>query len=86
MVGQQAAKGYVRSAQIGDPAAGVTGHLSPTALSADITRRAERFICAAEPAIRAAAAKLNGFMLIVTHAVDPSQLTPGTLRDVFASS
>ena len=64
----------------------MTGHLSRTALSADITGWAERFICAAEPAIRAAAAKLNGFVLIVTHAADPCcQLTPDTLMDVFAS-
>lgn len=70
---------------IGDPAAGVTGHLSRTALSAGITGRTERYTCAAEPAIRAAAAKLNGFVLIVTHAADPYQLTPDTLMGVFAS-
>lgn len=52
-------------------AARVTGHLSRTALSADITGRTEQYTCAAEPTIRAAAAKLHGFVLIVTHAVDP---------------
>lgn len=83
-----AAAGLTYPAQgipIGNPAAGVTGHLSRTALSADITGRTERYTCAAEPAIRAAAAKLNGFVLIVTHAADPYQLTPDTLMDVFAS-
>jgi hypothetical protein len=83
-----AAAGLTHPAQgipIGDPAAGITGHLSQTALSADITGRAERYTCAAEPAIRAAAAKLSGFVLIVTHATDPYQLTPDRLMDVFAS-
>jgi hypothetical protein len=47
--------------------------------------RAERYTWAAEPAIRAAAAKLNGFVLIITHAADPYQLTPDTLMDIFAS-
>jgi hypothetical protein len=70
---------------IGNPAAGVTGHLSRTALSAEITGRAERYTCAAEPKIRAAAAKLGGFVLIVTYAADPYQLTPDKLLDVFAS-
>jgi hypothetical protein len=70
---------------IGNPAAGVTGHLTQTALSADIAGRTERYTCAAEPTIRAAAAKLNGFVLIVSHAADPCQLTPDTLMDVFAS-
>jgi hypothetical protein len=63
---------------IGPPAAGVTGHLSQTALSADITGQTERYTCAAEPAIRAAAAQLNGFVLIVTQAADPHQLIPDT--------
>jgi hypothetical protein len=63
----------------------VTGHLSQTALSADITGRAERYTCVAEPAIRAAAAKLNGFVLIVTQAADPHQFTPDTLMNAFAS-
>ena len=63
----------------------MTGHLSQTALSADITGRAESYTCEAEPEIRAAAAKLNGFVLIVTHAADPYQLTPDTLMDAFAS-
>ena len=45
----------------------------------------ERYTCAAEPEIRAAAAKLNGFVLIVTHAADPYQLTPDNLMDAFAS-
>jgi hypothetical protein len=44
-----------------------------------------RYTCAAEPGIRAAAAKLNGFVLIVTHAADPYQLIPDKLMDVFAS-
>jgi hypothetical protein len=44
---------------IGNPAAGVTGHLSQTALSADITGRTEHYTCAAEPEKRAAAAKLT---------------------------
>ena len=83
-----AAAGLTHLAQgmpIGNPAAGVTGHLSQTALSAEITGRAERYTCAAAPAIRAAAAKLGGFVLLVTHAADPCQLTPDTLMDVFAS-
>jgi len=46
---------------IGNPASGVTGHLSPTALSADITGRAERHTCAAAPEIRAAAATFRGW-------------------------
>jgi hypothetical protein len=70
---------------IRDPAAGVTGHLSQTAFSVDITGRMERYTCAAEPGIRAAAAKLHGFVLIVAHAADPHQLTPGNLMDALAS-
>lgn len=70
---------------IDKPAAGVTGQLSQTALSAGITGLTERYTCAAEPEIRAAAAKLGGFVLIVTHAADPHQLTPGNLMDAFAS-
>jgi hypothetical protein len=70
---------------IGNPAVGVTSHLSQTALSADITGRTERYTCAAEPEIRATAAKLNGFVLIVTQAADPHQLTPDNLMDAFAS-
>jgi hypothetical protein len=71
---------------IGNPAAGVNGHLSQTALSADVTGRTERYTCVAEPEIRAAAAKLGGFVLIVTQAADPHRLTPDTLIDAFASS
>jgi hypothetical protein len=70
---------------IGNPAAGVTGHMSQTALNADITGRAESYTCAAEPEIRAAAAQRGGFVLIVTQAADPHQLTPDTLMDAFAS-
>jgi hypothetical protein len=70
---------------IGNPAAGVTGHLSQTALSADIAGRTERYSCAAEPDICAAAAKLNGFVVIVTQAAEPHQLTPDHLMDAFAS-
>jgi hypothetical protein len=70
---------------IGNATAGMTGHLSRTGLSADVTGRTERYTCAAELAIPAAAAKLNGFVLIVTHAADPYQLTPDTLMDLFAS-
>lgn len=70
---------------IGNPAAGVTGHLTRTALSAEITGRTEQYTCAAEPAIRAAAAKLGGFVLIITHTTDPCQLTPDKLMEVFAS-
>lgn len=63
----------------------MTGHLSQTALSAGITGRTERYTCVAEPEIRAAATKLHGFVLIVTQAVDPHQLTPDTLMNAFAS-
>jgi hypothetical protein len=63
----------------------VTGYLGQTAFSVEITGRMERYTCAAEPGIRAAAAKLHGFVLIVTHAADPHQLTPGNLVDAFAS-
>jgi hypothetical protein len=63
----------------------VTGYLGQTAFSVEITGRMERYTCAAEPEIRAAAAKLHGFVLIVTHAADPYQLTPGNLVDAFAS-
>ena len=70
---------------IGNPAAGVTGYLSQTAFSVGITGRMERYTCAAEPGIRAAAAKLGGFVLIVSQAADPHQLTPGNLMDSFAS-
>jgi hypothetical protein len=70
---------------IGDPAVGVTGHLGQTALSAEVTGRTERYTCAAEPAIRTATARLGGFVLIVTHAADPHQLTTDTLMDIFAS-
>jgi hypothetical protein len=68
-----------------NPAAGVTGHLGRTTLSADITGRDERYICEAEPEIRAAAAQLGGFLLIVTHPADPYQLTADTLMGTLAS-
>ena len=74
-----AAAGLTHPAQgipIGKPVAGVTGHLSQTALSADITGRTERYTCAVEPEIRAAAAKLNGFVVIVTQAADPPSAHP----------
>jgi hypothetical protein len=61
---------------IGHPAAGVTGHLSRTALSAEITGRSELDTRAAEPGSCKAVAKLGGFVLIVTQAADPHQLTP----------
>jgi len=70
---------------VGNPAAGVTGYRSQTAFSAGLTGCMERYTCAAEPEIRAAAAKLYGFVLIVTHAADPHQLTRGNLMDAFAS-
>jgi hypothetical protein len=80
-----AAGELTRSAQgipIGNPTADVTGHVSRTVLdAADITGRTDRYTCAAEPAIRTAAAKLNNFVLIITHAADPCHLTPDTLMD-----
>jgi hypothetical protein len=44
-----------------------------------------RNTCAAETEIRAAAAQLIGFVLIVTQAADPHHLTPDNLMDAFAS-
>jgi hypothetical protein len=70
---------------VGNPAADVTGHLDRTSLSANITGRDERYICEAEPEIRAAAAQLGEFLLIVTHAADPYQLTADTLMGTLAS-
>ena len=70
-----AATGLTRRVQgipIGKRTVGVTGHLSRDAVSAEITGRTGWFTCAVEPAIRADAAKLNGFELIVTHVADPA--------------
>lgn len=75
----------VHGMPIGNSAAGVTGYLSQSEFSVDVTGCMERYTCAAEPGIRAAAAKLHGFVLIVTQAVDPHQLTPNNLMDAFAS-
>jgi hypothetical protein len=63
----------------------VTGHLDRASLSADITGRTERYACQAEPDIRVATTQLGGFLVIITHATDPEQLTPDMLMPTFAS-
>ena len=70
---------------IRNPAAGVTGHLSRTSLSAEVEGRSERYASEAEYEIRVAAAQLGGFLLIVTHAADPNQLTPDNFMQALAS-
>ncbi len=60
-------------------------HGTGTWLSAGIEGHEGRYGSQAEPAISAAAAQLGGFLLIVTHAADPAQLTPATLMQALAS-
>jgi hypothetical protein len=67
------------------PATGVTGHVSQTSLHADINGRTESYGSEAEPEIRAAAAQLGGFLLIVTSAADPAQIDPPSLMNALAS-
>ena len=47
--------------------------------------RSERYTSEAEYEIRAAAAQLGGFPLIVTHAADPAQMNPDTFMKALAS-
>jgi hypothetical protein len=70
---------------IGIPAAGVTGRLADGCLSAAIAGRAETYETWAEPEIGAQACQHGGFLLIVTHAVHPAQLTPEGLDQALAS-
>jgi hypothetical protein len=70
---------------IGLPAAGVTGRLAHGCLGAAITGRAETYETWAEPEIGAHARRDGGFLLIVTHAVHPAQLTPEGLDRALAS-
>lgn len=67
------------------PAAGLTGHLSRTELRAEVEGRNEQYACDAEYQIRVATAQLGGFLLIITHAADPDQLTPDTLMQALTS-
>jgi hypothetical protein len=67
------------------PLTGVKGHLSRTSLSANVEGRQERFSSEAEYEIRVAAAQLDGFLLIVTHAADPEQMNPDRFMQALAS-
>jgi hypothetical protein len=70
---------------VGVPAAGVTGRLADGCLSAAIDGQAETYETWAEPQIGAQACRHGGFLLIVTHAVHPAQLTPEGLDWALAS-
>ncbi len=67
------------------PAPGVAGHMTQTTLAASVEGRTEVYGCEAEPQIRAAAAELGGFLLIVTHAADPAQISPDEIMRALAS-
>jgi hypothetical protein len=47
--------------------------------------RQERFSSEAEYEIRVAGAELGGFLLIVTHAADPEQMTPDRFMQALGS-
>jgi hypothetical protein len=70
---------------IGVPAAGVTGRLADGCLSVTIGARAETYETWAEPEIGAQARRHGGFLLVITHAAHPAQLTPEDLDRVLAS-
>ena len=67
------------------PASGVAGRVDQTALTASVEGRTEIYGSEAEPQIRAAATELEGFLLIVTHAADPAQISPGRVMYALAS-
>jgi hypothetical protein len=54
----------------------VTGRLADGCLSVAIDGQTESYETWAEPQIGAHARRHGGFLLIVTHAVHPAQLTP----------
>ena len=64
---------------IGIPASGLTGRLADGCLSTGIADRAETYQTWAGAEIRAHARRDGGFLLIVTHAAHPAQLTPDGL-------
>jgi len=70
---------------IGMPAAGLTGWADGTSLGVSIRGWTEPYESRAEPEICGAVRELGGFLLIVTHAVNPSQLTTGKLMQAFES-
>jgi hypothetical protein len=70
---------------IGIPASGLTGHLADGCLSTGIAGRTETYQTWAEAEIRAHARRDGGFLLIVTHAAHPAQLTPDGLDQALAS-
>lgn len=70
---------------IGIPASGLTGRLADGCLSSGIAGRAETYQTWAEAEIRAHARRDGGFLLIVTHAAHPAQLTPDGLGQALAS-
>jgi hypothetical protein len=70
---------------VGIPAIGLTGRLADGYLSTGIAGRAETYQTWAEAEIRAHARRDGGFLLIVTHAAHPAQLTPDGLDPALAS-
>lgn len=70
---------------VGMPADGLAGSVSPDSLSASIAGWLETYASRAESGICAAAQNLGGFLLIVTHAVDPFRLDADRLMQAFAS-
>jgi hypothetical protein len=70
---------------IGVPAAGVTGRLADGCLSVAVNGQTETYEKWAETQIGAQARRHGGFLLIVTHAVHPAQLTPEGLDRALAS-
>ena len=70
---------------VGVPAAGVTGRLADGCLSVAVDGQAETYETWAKPQIGGQARQHGGFLLIVTHAVHPAQLTPEGLDRALAS-
>ena len=67
------------------PAAGVTGRLADGCPSVIIGAWAETYETWVEPETGAQARRHGGFLLVVTHAAHPAQLTPEDLDRVLAS-
>jgi hypothetical protein len=70
---------------IGQPTERVTGYVTETSMSISIPSVLETYETWAEPEIRQAAHRRGGFLFIVTHAADPAQLNPDSLKRALAS-
>jgi hypothetical protein len=70
---------------IGMPASSLTGRLADGCLSTGIVGRTETCQTWAKAEIRAYARRDGGFLVIVTHAAHPAQLTPDGLDQALAS-